>query len=169
MVAELPADVSVIVGTRHAALMVQHTQFAAAVQPLSELQLGIGTRTASHPVAGFRAEAGIGVGHIGASRLHRGYRYRGLVTRSLWIASGWAFENGLGLMATGRASLAAYEMTSLLFSFVEVELGPCITSRLGRHAKLEWSVPFFYQSRHDVRRAMGIGLRGAIALEFTPP
>ncbi len=169
MVAELPADLSVTVATRQAALMVQDTQFAAAVQLLNELQLGFGIRTGSHPVAGLRTAAGVGVGHLGASRMQAGYRYRGLVTRSLWIAGGWAFENGLGFMAQGRANLAAYELTSVIFSYAEVELGPSLTSPIGRHARLEWSVPFVYQFRRDVDLAMGVGVRGAFVLEFSPP
>lgn len=169
MVAELPADFSVTVATRQAALMVQDTHFAPAVQLLNELQVGLGFRAGVHPVAGFRADAGVGVGHVGASRMQRGYRYRGLVTRSLWIASGWVFENGFGFMAQGRANLAAYELTSVIFSYVEVELAPRLTLSVGRHAKLEWSVPFVYQFRHDVDFAMGVGVRGALVLEFSPP
>ncbi len=167
--ADLPADVSVTIATRQAALLVQDTPFAPALQLLNELQLGIGLRPGVGPIAGIRAGAGVGVGYVGASRMLGGYRYRGLVTRNLWISGGWSFASGLRLTGTGRAALASYELTSLVFSYAEIELAAGLTTIIGRAARIEWSIPFFYQFRHDVDYAAGVGLRGAFALEFSSP
>jgi hypothetical protein len=162
----LPADGAVIAGSRQAALIVQHTPFAPAVQLLSELNLGAGFVWAIDPGARLRVDAGLAIGTIGRSALLSGYRYRGLTTRSLWLSAGWAPAGRIGVTVTGRAVLSSYELTSLLFFYPELEVSPELTTYIGPRTRIDWALPVFYQFRHDLELAVGVGLRGSLGLEF---
>ncbi len=166
---DLPADISLTVGSRQAALIVQHTHFDPAVQLLSELELGAGGVWSLDPGARLRLGAGVSIGMIQRSALLAGYRYRGVTTRSAWVSAGWTSRANVGFTVAGRAVAASYELTTLLFFYPEIEAGPELTIFLGPHVRIDWALPFFYQFRNDLDLAAGVALRGSLGLEFRSP
>lgn len=115
------------------------------------------------------AEAGISVGRVGRSTALGGYYYRGLALRSLGLGAAWVAGGGPGLRAGARAVFASYELTTLLFFYPEVAFGPTLRTRLSERVRIDWAMPVFYQFRHDLAYAVGVGLQGTLSLEFSPP
>lgn len=176
----LPADLAVTVGSRHAALVVQDTRFDPAVQLVSDVAIGLAWDwwLPSRPGV-FTVEPSLGVGRIGRSRTLDGYFYRGVAVRSLGLElqlAGWPgvgrgsrAANVVGARLTGRAVLASYELTSLLFFYPELELALTLRTRLGERVRIDWAMPLFYQFRRDLAYAFGAGFSTTIALEFSSP
>ncbi|MFP4113734.1 MAG: hypothetical protein ACOC2Y_06110 [Spirochaetota bacterium] len=183
-VPRLAADIAVTAGSRQTALVVQVTPFNVGAQLLSEIALGFDhtwvfgeTDGSLHaPSARNRAanevtlSGGLAVGSVSASALVQdGSLYRGLATRTIWLAGAWRSPGGAGAALAVRAVAASYAMTTRLLFYPEIEVAPLYRLRVGDSAYIDWSVPIFRQFRADLTISGGVGISGRLGLEISPP
>lgn len=150
-------------------LFAQDTRFDLGVQLGSEIGLGIERRWsfANEVDAGFGGGAAVGM-VLQSSGLN-GVVYRGIATRSIWL-QGWATGSaGIGGSLGVTLNLASYELTSLLFFFPEVIVGPTFATRITDRASIMWAIPLSYQFRSDLDVAFSAGLTGRLAVDFRSP
>jgi hypothetical protein len=165
------ADVGIVVGSRQAALVVQDTRFDPAVQLVTETRAGAG---ASWMLGGGTAglltvQGALGVGVVSQSRVFDSYVYRGLALRTLSTAVEWIAPRGFSIGLEGRATLASYRSTSLLFFYPDVALMSGYAVRLGSRTRIVWSVPVTYSFREDLAYAVSAGLDARLVVDFRTP
>ena len=163
------ADVSVTIASRHAVVVVQDTRFDAGVQLGTEIAVGI----EAHRPLGDRARGGVGTAIALGTTLQSaglgGYVYRGLATRSASIYGWVTLPGGTGAIGGVNLALGSYDLTTLLFFFPEVSVGPMFTTRLSETLSVYWAVPVTYQFRADLAYALSIGIYGRLSVDFRSP
>lgn len=164
-----PADIAVTVSTSQAALVVQDTRFNPAVQLASDLTAGFGTIIQIGESARAGIGAGIGLGAVRQSEVNGGVVYRGMATRHLSLESWFSLASGMGVRLAGKAVLASYELTTLLFFYPEISLAPQFTLPIGPRSAVTWSLPISYQFRQDLQFALSAGVLASWHLEFNAP
>jgi hypothetical protein len=162
-VASLPAQVGMELAARQGIVVVQDRPFEPAVQLLSEIDAGIVVRLQS-----LELTTGAGVAYQPASPLSAsGIQYRGLVLRTAWLGGSYGFGGAVSVGAQLRATLATYELTSLLFFYPEARVAVELSAQQMTGAPIVFDLWTGYQFRRDLTLSFtaGIGARFRLVIE----
>jgi hypothetical protein len=160
------AELLLVAGSDHAALLAQDTRFDARLQLQSALQFGAGARWEN----GVELAAGIGVTHARPTSVAPGYGYAGWTGRAVWARIGFVGRGRLpqgflrGVRFTAYGVLAGYDATYLLTFFPVVEIAPTVLIPLVGNIAASIELPLGWQLRRD----LGIRIGDSFEIGGTP-
>lgn len=152
------------IGSRQAVLVVQDTSFDPAVQLLSQADAAIGMQH-----RGLEWGTSVSLATVKASLAIRGTIYRGFSFTQAGVYARWTAENGLGVTLRGAGAFATYSQTRRLFFYPTLTVAPHWRIPLFQDVVIMWSLPLFYQFRHDLAYSFGAGIRGQLRLHVPSP
>lgn len=158
------AELMIIAGSDHVALLAQDTRFDPRLQLQSSLQFGVGV----HSVSGFEFAGGVGLTRATPTSAVIGYTYAGWTGRTAWTRIGYVCpdRSPMGVQLTAYGVLAGYDATYLLSFFPILEFAPTVQVPLTRGAVASIGLPFGWEIRRDLGLRIGEAfvLPGAIYL-----
>ena len=174
------AELLMVAGSDHDALLAQDTRFDARLQLQSSLQFGVGARWKS----GVELAGGISVANAVPTSAAPGYSYAGWTGRSAWARIGLVGPGGLpegmlrGIRATVYGVFAGYDATYLLSFFPVVEIAPTLHIPLAGNITASIGLPLGWQIRRDLGIAVGetfemtgtpyIGFSALLSMSLSP-